>query len=154
VATVAPATSYRAIVGLMRLLLRAFFRRVEVAGQRHLPQTRGVLLVSWHPNGLVDPALVFSHALAAGLRRVPAGAIYTGGLTFLACAIGGAAAVRYVRVARETGRAIAVRITRGRRRLARVTKLAAPRELARGVRRPIGDTDAMGAPVVGAVDCR
>ncbi|HUP91810.1 MAG TPA: 1-acyl-sn-glycerol-3-phosphate acyltransferase [Solimonas sp.] len=42
------------------LLVRAFFREVEVTGLEHVPQTGGGILVSWHPNGLVDPALIFS----------------------------------------------------------------------------------------------
>ncbi len=73
-----PSTSYRVIVAWMRLLLRAFFRRIEVAGEHNVPNTQGTLLVSWHPNGLIDPALVIAHCPRAvvfgarhGLFRYP-----------------------------------------------------------------------------------
>ena len=62
--------SYRLVIRLVRLLTRAFFRRVEVAGLDNLPKDRGGILVSWHPNGLIDPGLV----LARSPRRVAFGA--------------------------------------------------------------------------------
>jgi len=37
-----------------------FFRRVGVAGIEHVPQSGGGILIAWHPNGLVDPALIVS----------------------------------------------------------------------------------------------
>jgi 1-acyl-sn-glycerol-3-phosphate acyltransferase len=43
---------------LLRLLVRLFFRRVEVEGIENVPEARGGLLVAWHPNGLIDPGLV------------------------------------------------------------------------------------------------
>ena len=43
----------------MHLLLRFFFRRVEVTGLEHVPEHGGGILVSWHPNGMIDPALIF-----------------------------------------------------------------------------------------------
>ncbi len=46
-------------VGL-RLAVNMFFRRVEVGGRSNLPAERGGLVVSWHPNGLVDPALILT----------------------------------------------------------------------------------------------
>ncbi|MBL8944374.1 MAG: 1-acyl-sn-glycerol-3-phosphate acyltransferase [Myxococcales bacterium] len=53
-------TLYRAIVGLLRGATWAFFRRVEVIGLDNLPVDRCGLLVSWHPNGLVDPGLILT----------------------------------------------------------------------------------------------
>lgn len=53
-------TLYRAIVGLLRAATWAFFRRVEVIGLDNLPVDRCGLLVSWHPNGLVDPGLILT----------------------------------------------------------------------------------------------
>ena len=44
----------------MRFLLGLFFRRVEVTGTLHVPQTGGGILIAWHPNGLIDPALIIS----------------------------------------------------------------------------------------------
>ena len=49
---------YRALRGVVRALVAVFFRRVWVEGREHLPEGRGGLLVAWHPNGIVDPALM------------------------------------------------------------------------------------------------
>jgi len=45
---------------LARTLLALFFRRVEVTGLDALPESGGGLLIAWHPNGLIDPALVLA----------------------------------------------------------------------------------------------
>src|SRR6188768_502227 len=45
---------------LARTLLALFFRRVEVTGLSDLPASGGGLLLAWHPNGLIDPALVLT----------------------------------------------------------------------------------------------
>lgn len=47
-------------VRLVRFLVGLFFRRVEVSGIEHIPQTGGGILIAWHPNGLLDPALMIS----------------------------------------------------------------------------------------------
>lgn len=52
--------AYRTILTLLRLLVRAFFRRVVVAGTEHVPLDRGGIVVSWHPNGLIDPGLLLT----------------------------------------------------------------------------------------------
>jgi len=62
--------TYRALTLLLRVLVRIFFRRVEILGLEHLPASGGGLLVAWHPNGLVDPAVVLAHCP----RRVVIGA--------------------------------------------------------------------------------
>jgi 1-acyl-sn-glycerol-3-phosphate acyltransferase len=63
---------------LVRVLTWLFFRRIEVAGTEHLPSDRGALLVAWHPNGIVDPGLIFARCphrvvfgAAHGLFRWP-----------------------------------------------------------------------------------
>ena len=56
-----PATLRRALEALCRLVVRIFFRRVEVVGEEHLPEG-GLLLAPNHPNGLMDPLLVFTQA--------------------------------------------------------------------------------------------
>ncbi len=48
------------IVRLARLLVRVFFREVEVVGLEHVPKTGGGIVVSWHPNALVDGVLIFA----------------------------------------------------------------------------------------------
>jgi 1-acyl-sn-glycerol-3-phosphate acyltransferase len=51
--------SYRALVFAVRGLLHTFFRRIEVSGLENVPASSGGLIVAWHPNALVDPALIF-----------------------------------------------------------------------------------------------
>lgn len=55
---------YSVAVRAFRLLLRLFFRRIEVTGLENLPKEGGAVLVSWHPNGLVDPGLIFTQSPA------------------------------------------------------------------------------------------
>lgn len=64
--------AYRVIIGFLRVLTWVFFRRVEVTGLEHLPQTGGGILIAWHPNGLIDPGLIltaFPRAVAFGARH-------------------------------------------------------------------------------------
>ncbi len=67
----APSLTYRALRALTGALVRLFFREVAVEGVRHVPAARGGLLVAWHPNGIVDPALIlaqFPRRLVFGAR--------------------------------------------------------------------------------------
>ncbi len=64
--------AYRLLSRLFRKLLGLFFRRVEVVGVEQLPRVGGGLLVSWHPNGLIDPALILTSCprpIAVGARH-------------------------------------------------------------------------------------
>lgn len=64
--------AYRAVLRLLRLLVRLFFRRVEITGQDAIPEDRGGIVVSWHPNGLVDPGLIltsFPRPIVFGARH-------------------------------------------------------------------------------------
>ncbi len=70
--------AYAFIERFVHLLLRLFFRRVEVTGLEHVPAEGGGLVVSWHPNGMIDPALIFESmprpvvfGARHGLFRVP-----------------------------------------------------------------------------------
>jgi len=47
-------------VRLVRFLVGLFFRRIEVSGVDRVPKAGGGILIAWHPNGLVDPALIIS----------------------------------------------------------------------------------------------
>lgn len=53
-----PRLVRRIICALLKLMLRVFFRRVEVAGRERLPDHGAILYVLNHPNGLVDPVFI------------------------------------------------------------------------------------------------
>jgi glycerol-3-phosphate O-acyltransferase/dihydroxyacetone phosphate acyltransferase len=50
--------SYDNAIAAVRGLLRSFFRGIEVTGLEHIPARGGGLFVAFHPNGLIDPALI------------------------------------------------------------------------------------------------
>src|SRR5438045_1669041 len=55
------------------MLSSLFFRELEVVGRADVPSDRGGIVVSWHPNGLVDPWLIMAHfpqPLVFGARDV------------------------------------------------------------------------------------
>jgi 1-acyl-sn-glycerol-3-phosphate acyltransferase len=56
----------RLICAVLRVALRVFFRRIEVAGLERIPEACPVIFVLNHPNGLVDPAFM----LCLAPRRV------------------------------------------------------------------------------------
>jgi 1-acyl-sn-glycerol-3-phosphate acyltransferase len=49
----------RLIHAVISIALRLFFRRIETAGDSLVPMAGPVIFVLNHPNGLIDPALVF-----------------------------------------------------------------------------------------------
>ncbi|MGB3542932.1 1-acyl-sn-glycerol-3-phosphate acyltransferase [Rubrivirga sp.] len=55
-----PSQLYRFLRGIVRTIVKLFYRDVTVEGTEHVPLDRGGLLVAWHPNGLIDPALILS----------------------------------------------------------------------------------------------
>lgn len=48
------------IVAVLGLILRIFFRRIEVQGQERVPTDGALLFLVNHPNGLVDPLFLFT----------------------------------------------------------------------------------------------
>ena len=54
-------SAQQAILRYFRLVLGVFFRRIEVTGDDTVPRDRGVLAVSWHPNGIIDGGVVLSY---------------------------------------------------------------------------------------------
>ncbi len=63
---------YRAAVSFVRWVLRVFFRKMEVTGLENVPEEGGGLVVSWHPNALVDAALIlifFPRKIVFGARH-------------------------------------------------------------------------------------
>lgn len=51
--------TFRLILAAFGIALRLFFRRIETVNADVVPSGTGVIFVMNHPNGLVDPALVF-----------------------------------------------------------------------------------------------
>ncbi len=50
---------FRIVLAAFGIALRLFFRRIETVNAEVVPKGTGVIFVMNHPNGLVDPALVF-----------------------------------------------------------------------------------------------
>ncbi len=51
--------TFRLVLGAFGIALRLFFRRIETVNADIVPKGTGVIFVMNHPNGLIDPALVF-----------------------------------------------------------------------------------------------
>ena len=51
-----------AVTALLRLMLRLFFRRIEIVGLEHVPADTPVVFAANHPNGLVDPLFILCFA--------------------------------------------------------------------------------------------
>ena len=51
--------TFRLILSIFGIALRFFFRRIETVNADVVPRGTGVIFVLNHPNGLIDPALVF-----------------------------------------------------------------------------------------------
>jgi 1-acyl-sn-glycerol-3-phosphate acyltransferase len=54
-------SAQQAILRYFRLVLGVFFHRIEVTGAENVPRDRGVLAISWHPNGIIDGGVLLSH---------------------------------------------------------------------------------------------
>lgn len=51
--------AFRLILSAFGIALRLFFRRIETINAENVPAAGGLIFVLNHPNGLIDPALVF-----------------------------------------------------------------------------------------------
>ncbi|MGH7653652.1 MAG: 1-acyl-sn-glycerol-3-phosphate acyltransferase [Gemmatimonadaceae bacterium] len=64
--------TYKQLRRALASVVRIFFRRLEVVGLENIPPDRGGILVAWHPNALIDPALIlstFPHQVVFGARH-------------------------------------------------------------------------------------
>lgn len=52
---------YDNVVWLCDRIFRRYFREVAVSGAEHIPPEGGGVLVSWHPNGMIDPGLILTY---------------------------------------------------------------------------------------------
>ncbi|HJW92821.1 MAG TPA: lysophospholipid acyltransferase family protein [Thermoanaerobaculia bacterium] len=50
----------RFVTAIVRLIIRIFFRRIELVGLEHVPERGGVIFAVNHPNGLIDPLFLLS----------------------------------------------------------------------------------------------
>ena len=50
--------SYRAVRRFYRFLTNIWFREINVVDDENLPREGGVLYITWHPSGLIDPMLM------------------------------------------------------------------------------------------------
>ena len=50
---------FRLILAAFGIALRFFFRRIETVNAENVPREGGLIFVLNHPNGLIDPAMVF-----------------------------------------------------------------------------------------------
>ena len=53
------SVTYRLILAVFGIALKIFFRRIETVNADSVPSGTGMIFVMNHPNGLIDPALVF-----------------------------------------------------------------------------------------------
>jgi len=52
--------TYAFVRSFLTRLSTGFFRRIEVTGLENIPKEGGGLVISWHPNGLIDPGLILT----------------------------------------------------------------------------------------------
>jgi len=53
-----PPLSYRLVRRFYRFLTNVWFREITVVDQENIPEEGGVLYITWHPSGLIDPMLM------------------------------------------------------------------------------------------------
>ena len=49
---------YRFIRSFFRIITGIWFREINLVDDEHIADESGVLFVTWHPNGLIDPMLM------------------------------------------------------------------------------------------------
>ena len=54
------AMGYRLVRGVIRLLLRLFYRRVELVGAERIPSSAPLIIAANHHNSIVDPMLIMA----------------------------------------------------------------------------------------------
>ena len=53
---------YRALIRILSLIARTFYKQIEVVGRENVPARGGVILAGNHPNALIDGLLLISQA--------------------------------------------------------------------------------------------
>ena len=52
--------SYRICRRFFRFLTNIWFREINIVDDENLPKEGGILYITWHPSGLIDPMLMMS----------------------------------------------------------------------------------------------
>ncbi|MCH1462050.1 MAG: 1-acyl-sn-glycerol-3-phosphate acyltransferase, partial [Candidatus Poseidonia sp.] len=52
--------SYRIMRRFFRFLTKIWFREINIVDDENLPPEGGVLFITWHPSGLIDPMLMMA----------------------------------------------------------------------------------------------
>ena len=52
--------SYRLCRRFYRFLTNIWFREINIVDDENLPKEGGILYITWHPSGLIDPMLMMS----------------------------------------------------------------------------------------------
>ena len=60
VSTPKPPLSYRLCRRFYRFLTNIWFREINIVDDENLPKEGGLLYITWHPSGLIDPMLMTS----------------------------------------------------------------------------------------------
>ncbi len=55
-----PSLAYRLVRRFYRFLTNVWFREVNIVDEENIPPEGGVLYITWHPSGLIDPMLMTS----------------------------------------------------------------------------------------------
>lgn len=68
-----PSRFYRLARGVVKAALYVFYRRIEVWGREHIPESGPVIFAANHPNASVDPLLIaaFPHRVIHYCARAP-----------------------------------------------------------------------------------
>ena len=83
----------RIIHAWISIALRLFFRRIEVSGVERVGQSEPLIFVLNHPNGLIDPALVFC-AFPRRVSFLAASTLFLAGHKLATARRGGASALQ------------------------------------------------------------
>ncbi|DAC54152.1 MAG TPA: hypothetical protein D7I11_05465, partial [Candidatus Poseidoniales archaeon] len=55
-----PSLGYRLVRRFYRFLTNVWFREINIVDEENIPPEGGVLYITWHPSGLIDPMLMTS----------------------------------------------------------------------------------------------
>ena len=54
------SSTYQATLAALSFLFNRYFREIDISGLGNVPAAGGGVVVSWHPNGMIDPGLILT----------------------------------------------------------------------------------------------